>query len=94
MITYHCLQGAAYDEAKLLLASNVTVPSNGILFRDARSHWGWTTSRMSLLLIAKSKDNTATIYNDHLFFPLIALIDAIKKIVVLLTSENSNNSIQ
>ncbi len=44
--------------------------------------------------IAKSKYNNVAVYVDDIFFPLIALIDAIKRIVVLLTSESSNNSIQ
>ncbi len=52
------------------------------------------TSRVGLLLIAKSKDNDVAVYNDHLFFPSIALSDAIKKTVELLTSKSSNNSIQ
>ncbi len=100
MTTYHCLQGAAYAEAKLLLASIATVPSNGFVSQkthDARSHWqcqAITTSRIGLLSIAESKDNNIAMYDDHLFFPSIALSDAIKRIVVLLTSEISNNSIQ
>jgi hypothetical protein len=32
-----------------------------------------TTSHVGLLLIAKSNDNNVAIYNDHLFFPPIAL---------------------
>ena len=52
------------------------------------------TSHVGLLLIAKSKDNNVAVYNDHVFFPSIALSNAIKKIVVLLTSKSSNNSIQ
>jgi hypothetical protein len=30
--TYHCLQGAVVAEAKLMLASIVTVPSNDFVF--------------------------------------------------------------
>jgi hypothetical protein len=80
-----------------MLASDVTVPSNGFVIRDARSPGrcqAITTSHVGLLSIAKSKDNNATVYNNHLFFLLIVLSNAIKKIVVLLTSESSNNSIQ
>ncbi len=65
--------------------------------RDARSHQWYqaiTTNRVGLLSIAKYKDNNVAVYDDHLFFPLIALSNAIKKIVVLLTSESSNNIIQ
>jgi hypothetical protein len=90
-------------EAKLMLASIVPVPSNVLSSttallkkHDARSCW-WlqaiTTSGVGLLSIAKSNDNKGAVYNNHLFFLLIALSDAIKKIVVLLTSESSNNSI-
>ena len=32
MTTYYCLQGAANAEANLILASIVTVPSNGFVF--------------------------------------------------------------
>ena len=39
-------------------------------------------------------DNKAAVYDDHLLFPSIALSNDIKKIVVLLTAESSNNSIQ
>ncbi len=52
--------GAAYAEAKLLLARVVTVPSNGVAFqknRDARSYqWcqAIMTSCVGLLGIAKS----------------------------------------
>jgi hypothetical protein len=53
-----------------------------------------TTNHVGLLLIAKSKDNNIAMYNNHLIFPLIALSDAIKNIVVLSTSESSSNSIQ
>ncbi len=80
-----------------MLASDVTIPSNGFVVRDARpSRWcqAITTSRVGLLLIAKSKDNNVTVYNNHVFFPLIMLSNTIKKVVVLLTSESSNNSIQ
>ncbi len=52
------------------------------------------TNCMGLLLIANSKDNNVVVYNDHLIFPLIALSNATKTIVVLLTSKSSNNSIQ
>jgi hypothetical protein len=100
MTTHHFLQGAVYTEAKLLLASVVTVPSNGFVSQkthDARScQWcqAITTSHMGLLLIAKSKDNNVAVYNYHLSFPSIALSNAIKTVVVLLASEISNNSIQ
>jgi hypothetical protein len=100
MTTYHRLQGAVYAKAKLLLASVVTVPSNGFISqetRDARScQWcqAITTSHVGLLSIAKSNDNNIAIYDDHLFFPLIMLSNAINRIVVLLTSESSKNSIQ
>ena len=52
------------------------------------------TTCVGLLSIAKNNYNKATVYDNHLFFPLIALINAIKKCVVLLTAESSNNSIQ
>ncbi len=52
------------------------------------------TNRVGLLSIAKSNNNNVAVYDNHLFFPSIMLSDAIKKIVVLLTSESSNNSIQ
>jgi hypothetical protein len=84
-------------KAKLMLASNVTVPSNGFVVRDARSPrrcQAIMASCVGLLLIAKSKDNNVGVYNNHLFFLSITLSDAIKKIEVLLTSESSNNSIQ
>jgi hypothetical protein len=84
---------AADAEAKLMLASNAAVPSNGFVFRDARSpQWcqAITTSRVGLLLIAKSKDNNVAVYDAHLFFPSIALSNAIKRIVVLLTSQVSD----
>ncbi len=48
----------------------------------------------AFLSIAKNNDNKATVYDDHLFFPLIALSNAVNKIVVLLTAESSNNNIQ
>ena len=48
----------------------------------------------AFLSIAKNSDNQATVYDDHLFFPSIALSNAINKIVVLLTAESSNNNIQ
>ncbi len=44
--------------------------------------------------LPKNSDNQATVYDDHLFFPSIALNNAINKIVVLLTAESSNNDIQ
>jgi hypothetical protein len=97
--TYHCSQGAAYAEAKLLLASIVTVPSNGFVSQktyDAGSRQGCqviATSCVGLLSIAKSKDNILALYNDHLFMPSIALSDAIKRSVVLLTTNSSNNII-
>jgi hypothetical protein len=72
-------------EAKLMLASIVTVPSNGFVVCDARSpQWcqAITTSHVGLLLIAKSKDNIIIVYNHHLLFLLIALSNTIKKIVV------------
>jgi hypothetical protein len=100
MTIYHRLKGEVYAEAKLLLASIVTVPSNGFVSQkthDARSRqWcqAITTRRVGLLSIAKSKDNNVVVYDNHLFFPLIALNEAIKKIVVLLTSESSKNNIQ
>ncbi len=52
------------------------------------------TSYVGLLSIAKSKDNNAYIYDNHLFFPSIVLSNAIKRIVVLLTTNSSNNIIQ
>ncbi len=87
-----------------MLASIVTVPSNGFVFY----HWvveepwceitlrvpGHNNKLCEPLSIAKSNDNNVAVDNDHLLFPLIALSNAIKKIVVLLTSEISNNSIQ
>ncbi len=48
----------------------------------------------AFLSIAENSDNQATIYDDHLVFPSIALNNAINKIVVLLTAESSNNNIQ
>ncbi len=80
-----------------MLASDVTVPSNSFVVRDARSPQrcqAITTSRVGILSIAKSKDNSVTVYDDHLLFLSIALSDAKKKIVVLLTSKSSNNSIR
>ncbi len=64
---------------------------------DARSRQRFqaiTTSCVGLLLIAKSNNNNIAVYNNHLFFPSIALSNAINRNVVLLTSESSNNSIQ
>jgi hypothetical protein len=77
---------AADAEAKLMLASDVTVPSNGFVFRDARPHQQFQairTNHMGLLLVARIKDNNVAVYDDHLFFPSIPLSDTIKKIVVL-----------
>jgi hypothetical protein len=51
--TYHCSQGAAEAEAKLMLAGIVTVPSNGFVFH----HCATTTNPVGLLFIAKSNDN-------------------------------------
>jgi len=48
----------------------------------------------AFLSIVENNDNKATECDDHLFFPSIALSNAINKIVVLLTAENSNNNIQ
>jgi hypothetical protein len=65
--------------------------------RDARSCQRFQairTNHVGLLSIAKSNNNNVAMYNDNLFFPLIALSNAIKKIAVLLASESSNNSIQ
>ncbi len=52
------------------------------------------SSRVGLLLIAKSNDNNVALYKDQLFLLSIALSDAINRIVLLLTSESSDNSIQ
>ncbi len=52
------------------------------------------TSPVGLLLIAKSNNNNIALYDNHLFFPLIALSDTIKRILVLLTTNSSNNIIQ
>ncbi len=102
--TYHCLQGAVYAEAKLLLASVVTVPSNGFVFHYCVIEHSWCEITSTVpghnnkpcgpIVIAMSKDNKVTVYDDHLFFPLIALSNAIKQIVLLLTTNSSNNSIQ
>jgi hypothetical protein len=46
------------------------------------------------LSIAKSNNNSVAVYEDHLLFPSVALSNAIKRIVVLLTSESCKNSIQ
>ena len=35
--TYNCSQGAVYAEVKPMLASDVTVPSNGFVFRHKKS---------------------------------------------------------
>ncbi len=80
-----------------MLASIVTVPSNGFVIRAARSPWRFqaiTKNRVGLLSVVKSNDNNVTVYDDNFFSLLIALSDAIKKIVVLSTFESSNNSIQ
>jgi hypothetical protein len=53
-----------------------------------------TTSRVGLLSIAKSNHNNVALYNNHLFLPLIVLSNAVKRNIVLLTSESSNNIIQ
>ncbi len=102
--TYHRLQGAVDAEAMLMLASIVTVPSNGFVFhhRDTEEPWceitpgvpGHNDKPCGPLSIVKSNDNNVPMYDDHLFFLLIVLSNTIKKIVVLLTSESSNNSIQ
>jgi hypothetical protein len=73
------LQGAADTlEAKLMLASIVTVPSNGLSSTtaslknsDARSRQRFqaiTTNRVGLLSTAKSNDNIVAVYDDHLSF--------------------------
>jgi hypothetical protein len=70
----------------------MTVPSNDFSSqktRDTRSHqWcqAKTTNRVGLLLIANSNDFNIALYKDHLFLPLIALSDTIKRIVVLLAT--------
>ena len=51
-------------------------------------------TRVGLFVNAKNSDNQATVYDDHLFFLLITLNNAINKIVVLLPAESSNNNIQ
>jgi hypothetical protein len=82
-----------YAEANLLFASIVTVPSNDFVSQkthDARSHqWcqAIMTNRVGLLSIAKSNNDNVTQYKDHLFLPLIALSDGIKRIVVLSATE-------
>jgi hypothetical protein len=96
LVIYHCLQGVMDAEAKQLLASNVTVLSNGFVSTsvfpktcDARSPQqcqAIMTSCVGLLLIANSKDNKVTVYNNNLFFPSIALSNSIKRIVLLLTT--------
>ncbi len=72
--------------------------TNALLkIHDARSYQqcqAIMTSRVNLLLIAKSNNNNIPLYNDHLFFPLIALSNAIKRIVVSLTTHSSSNIIQ
>jgi hypothetical protein len=76
-------EDAADAEAKLMLANNVTVPSNGFVIRDARSPrrcQAITTSRVGLLSIAKSKDNKVTVYDDHLLILSIVLSDAKKRL--------------
>ncbi len=45
------------------------------------------TNRVGLLSIAKSNNDNVTQYKDHLFLPLIALSDGIKRIVVLSATE-------
>ncbi len=52
------------------------------------------TSRVGPLSIAKSKDNDVAVYNNHPIFLLIALSNTVKRIVLLLTTNSSNNSIQ
>ncbi len=52
------------------------------------------TSCVGILLIAKSNNNNVALYDNHLFLPLIALSDTVKKILVLLTTNSSNNIIQ
>ncbi len=52
------------------------------------------TSHVGLLMIANSNDNNATLYDDQLFLPLIALSDTVKRILVLLITNISNNIIQ
>ncbi len=95
------MRGVVYIEARLLLASNVTVPFNGLSSTnalsktcDTRSCWlsqVIMTSLVGQLLIAKSNNNNVTLYNNQLFLPLIALSNAIKRITMLLTTNSSNN---
>jgi hypothetical protein len=37
------------------------------------------TTRVGFMSIVKSNDNKAAVYNNHLFFPLIVMSNAIKK---------------
>ncbi len=104
MIIYNRLQGAADAEARLLLASNVTVPSSGFVFHKRITEYPWCniTSALpghnnkpwGLLPIAKSDDNNVTLYNNQLFLLSTLLKDALKNFVVLLTIESSSNIIQ
>ncbi len=103
-ITYHCLQGAAGAEAKLMLASILTLPSNGFVFHKCitKDPWckirstvlGHKDKRLGLLSIVKSNDNNIALYDNQLFLRLIALGNALKRILELLTSESNNIIIQ
>ncbi len=50
------------------------------------------TSCVGQLSIAKSNDNHITLYSNKLFLLSIVLSNAINRIVVLSTSESSNNT--
>ena len=52
------------------------------------------TTRVGLFVNCQELYNKAAVYDDHLLFLSIALSNNIKKIVVLLPAESSNNSIQ
>ncbi len=59
----------------IVLSSTYALPKT----REVRSHWlcqAITTSRVGLLLIAKSNNNNVAPWDNHLFLPLIALSNA------------------
>ncbi len=83
--------------AKLLLANNVTVPSNGFAFHHRITEAPW---RKIMLTVPGHNNKPCRPFvncqnnDNNVFFLSIALSNTINRIVLLLTTNSSNNSIQ
>ncbi len=77
----------------MVLSSTTALLKN----HDARSRQQFqaiTTNHVGILSIANKSNNNVAVYDDHLLCPSIVLSNTIKRIVLLLATNSSNNSIQ